>query len=141
MSTNAWIEEGRTVARQMGTRIQLTVPSIQAAGERFALRITAFDADGLPGGTFAGQLEFDGCRGINGLPGRFELMRNGAEIQSIKYGADSDILDLVFSDEDNVDDVAVRGARHHAEPFVVYYVRVETGGRQTMWTSPIWVDF
>ena len=43
-----------------------------------------------------------------------------------------------------MDDLLVRearGARFHPEPFVVYYARIESADGQTLWTSPVWLDF
>ena len=68
MSKHEWLEEGRDVARPMGTCIHLTIPSVLAQGEEFALRITVFGADGLPDDTFEGTLMFEGSRGVEGLP-------------------------------------------------------------------------
>ncbi len=48
--------------------------------------------------------------------------------------------ELRFTDEDALERIAVRGARYHPEPFVVYYARVEDNNGAHQWTSPIWID-
>ena len=73
MPKHQWLDEGRDVARPMGARIQLTIPSVLAKDEEFALRITAFGADGLPDDRFEGKLQFSGSKGITGLPDSFAL--------------------------------------------------------------------
>jgi len=72
--------------------------------------------------------------------GSVVLVRNGEEVMWASYSPKRDVHEISLVDESNVDEVAVRGARHHPDPFVVYYVRVDAGAKQTHWTSPIWVD-
>ena len=72
--------------------------------------------------------------------GSVVLMRNGEELTRASYGGEDDVYEINLTDESNVDDAAIRDARHHPEPFIVYYLRIEAGARQTHWTSPIWLD-
>ncbi len=71
------------------------------------------------------------------------LMRGATELarQSLAYDRDVEAIDrLVFTDNDPIAEVAIRGARHHPDPFVVYYLRLETRSGHTQWSSPIWFD-
>ena len=49
-------------------RLQLTIPSILATDETFALRITAFGPDGLPSAELGREIIFEPSPGIEGLP-------------------------------------------------------------------------
>jgi hypothetical protein len=69
---------------------------------------------------------------------RVTLVRNGDDIGTQSW--DPDKSDVVFVDEEPLEKIAVRDARHHPDPFVCYYVRVEDQFSQTQWTSPIWLD-
>jgi hypothetical protein len=66
------------------------------------------------------------------------LVRNGKEISRLRCEPGQD--ELVFEDEDPLDETAIRDAPFHPNPFVVYYVRVEEPFDQTQWSSPIWLD-
>lgn len=66
------------------------------------------------------------------------LVRNGEEVQREQW--DPDAPEFVFEDTAPLDDIAIRDARFHPEPFVVYYVRLENQFNQTQWSSPIWLD-
>ena len=66
------------------------------------------------------------------------LVRNGEEMARARPKPGQPCL--VFEDTDALDAIAVRDARFHAEPFAVYYVRLETRSHQTQWSSPIWLD-
>jgi len=57
-------------------RLQLTIPSILAAGEEFSLRLTAFGPDGLPSGEFDREIVFGESVGIEGLPKSARLPRS-----------------------------------------------------------------
>lgn len=69
------------------------------------------------------------------------LMRNGEpfarEALSCNPGR---VHEISFTDNDSLDAVAVRGARYHPDPFVVYTARVEASNGSHQWTSPIWID-
>jgi len=73
-------------------------------------------------------------------PGRMDvvLVRNGEEIDRRQWSADAP--EIVFEDEGSLDDIALRDAQFHPEPFVAYYVRLESQFNQTQWSSPIWLD-
>ena len=73
-------------------------------------------------------------------PGRMKvtLVRNGEEIARANPSPEE--RPVVFRDERPLDEVALRGAQFHPEPFVVYYVRVEDRFDQTQWSSPVWLD-
>ena len=66
------------------------------------------------------------------------LVRNGEEIESAMSVQDQD--SVLFTDSACLDDIAVRDAKHHPAPFVVYYVRLEDRLGQTQWSSPVWLD-
>jgi len=66
------------------------------------------------------------------------LVRNSDEIGRQSWQPANP--EIVFRDDDPLDDVAIRDAAFHPEPFVVYYVRVEDPLDQTQWSSPIWLD-
>jgi hypothetical protein len=66
------------------------------------------------------------------------LVRNGEEIR--REPLDTDAPEMVFEDETGLDEIAIRDAQFHPEPFVGYYVRVENQFNQTQWSSPIWLD-
>ncbi len=68
------------------------------------------------------------------------LVRNGEPIARRETPADAGKATIVFEDSDPLERVAVRDAQHHPAPFVAYYVRVQTGGGFTQWTSPVWLD-
>ena len=66
------------------------------------------------------------------------LVRNGEEVQRASLSHETP--GAVLSDADPLDKIAVRDAQFHTGPFVVYYVRLETGSGETQWSSPIWLD-
>jgi hypothetical protein len=70
---------------------------------------------------------------------RVTLVRNGDDVEDQAWQLKED-REVVFEDAETLDRIAVRGARHHPEPFVVYYVRVVNSRDQTQWSSPIWLD-
>jgi hypothetical protein len=73
-------------------------------------------------------------------PARVTLIRNGQEISSQRAGPGAAVQDLAFTDADDLASVAVREARFHPDPFVVYYLRVDGSTAETQWSSPIWLD-
>ena len=66
------------------------------------------------------------------------LVRNGKEIARHRW--DGEDAEFVITDDASLPDVAITGAPFHPRPFVVYYLRVETGSRETQWSSPVWLD-
>lgn len=74
-----------------------------------------------------------------GQPARVTLMRNGQHYQTLpsRHGP---IEEVFFQDDSPLDEICLRDATHHPEPFVVYYARIETRTSGTAWTSPIWLD-
>jgi len=74
-------------------RVLLTVPSVLARGEKFALRATALAPDGLPSAGFPLELALEECSGVEGLPEslRFDPKEEGyAEIPGlVATGPDS----------------------------------------------------
>lgn len=68
------------------------------------------------------------------------LIRNGLEIDRRGIQRGAAVAEVTFEDDSSLDEIAVREAPFHLEPFVVYYVRVQTDKRETQWTSPIWLD-
>jgi hypothetical protein len=70
-------------------------------------------------------------------------MRNGEPLESQSLRGPqllTSINEVVFEDPAPLEDVAVRGAKYHPAPFVVYYARIEDGNGAHQWTSPIWID-
>lgn len=68
------------------------------------------------------------------------LLRNGQEIAHQETEIVETITDVIFEDNDIIDEIAIREAPFHPEPFVAYYARIEDPTNQTQWTSPIWID-
>ena len=66
------------------------------------------------------------------------LVRNGEEVQRKPWEPAQPVV--TFGDQEPLDDIAVRDAIFHPDPFVVYYVRLEDMLNQTQWSSPIWLD-
>ena len=62
------IDEAREALLWTNWRLQLTIPSMLATGEEFALRMTAFAPEGLPSGEFPREIAFEASPGIEGLP-------------------------------------------------------------------------
>ena len=74
---------------------------------------------------------------------RIILVRNGEELaeKSIR-GPETmrQVNEVIFEDNDPLNEVALRGAKYHPEPFVAYYVRAEDRWGAHQWSSPIWID-
>ncbi len=62
------LQEARNLARVIGWRVHLQIPSILARGETFVLRIAVTAADGLPVDGVPYEVEFAGSVGVEGLP-------------------------------------------------------------------------
>lgn len=78
-----------------------------------------------------------------GTPVTVTLVRNGVDLCSKSVrGSDTgaSVNELVFEDTEDLDTIAIRGARFHPEPFVVYYVRALANDASCQWSSPIWLD-
>jgi hypothetical protein len=77
---------------------------------------------------------------VGGDPWRVHvtLVRNGEDLETKELGRGVTLAE--FSDDSPLDDVALRGARFHPDPFLVYYIRVEETDHQTQWSSPVWLD-
>ncbi len=67
-----------------------------------------------------------------------ELIRNGEVIGRKKIPRDAG--EVCFEDNDSLEKVAVKDSLFHPQPFVSYYVKASTPDRQTVWSSPIWLD-
>ena len=65
-------------------------------------------------------------------------MRNGEDLCVKEWQPDDPAVE--FLDSEALEDVAVKDSLFHPDPFVVYYVRVESHFHQTQWSSPIWLD-
>jgi hypothetical protein len=117
-----------------------------------ALALLEFDLDGAPADTL--EIPADAAlRARRTFRVRYTphearaatlfLVRNGEPFaaESVK-GDDVNerITEVVFEDTDPIETVALRGARFHPEPFVVYYVRAEDSNGHHQWTSPLWLD-
>ena len=74
---------------------------------------------------------------------RITLMRNGVPLDA-KSHSGPELMTVVnevsFIDADDLEKVALRGAKYHPAPFVVYYARIEDANGEHQWTSPIWID-
>lgn len=71
------------------------------------------------------------------------LMRNGDTLESRQLRGPQlteQINEVVFTDTEPLDKIALRDCRYRAEPFVVYYARIEDSNGAHQWTSPIWID-
>lgn len=78
----------------------------------------------------------------NSQSARVTLMRNGEPLESQSLRGPqllTSVNEAVFEDAAPLEGVAVRGAKYHPAPFVVYYVRIEDGNGAHQWTSPIWI--
>jgi len=73
-----------------------------------------------------------------GNPVHITLLRNGEELATTLW--DAGAPHTTFTDEEDLEALAIREAPFHPEPFVVYYVRAEHLQGQTQWSSPIWLD-
>lgn len=74
---------------------------------------------------------------------RVFLVRNGEDIahRDIRGPETGNAVnEVVFEDCQPLEKIALRGAKHHPEPFAVYYARVEDGNGAHQWTSPVWID-
>jgi len=72
------------------------------------------------------------------MPGQVTLVRNGEDLYTQR--CDFGDSELVFADPEPLEDIAIREAMFHPRPFVAYYMRVEVGFGQTVWSSPLWLD-
>jgi len=68
------------------------------------------------------------------------LVRNGRDIARQAIKPAYPIAEAIFEEETPLDEIALREAPFHPQPFVVYYARIETARHQAQWTSPIWLD-
>lgn len=71
------------------------------------------------------------------------LMRNGEQldVKSLKGpNLAAEVNEVVFEDSEEPAKIAIRDAKFHPEPFVVYYARIEDTNGAHQWTSPIWID-
>jgi hypothetical protein len=73
-----WLREARAVAALIGRRVNLTIPSILAEGEPFALRVSVTGPDALPVDDFPHALLFEGSVGVDGLPASVRLERGAS---------------------------------------------------------------
>ena len=62
------LDQAREAVFWTNWRVQLTIPSVLAPGEEFALRMTAFGPDRLPSSDFGREIVFEPSPGIEGLP-------------------------------------------------------------------------
>ena len=62
------LDQAREAVFWTNWRVQLTIPSVLASGEEFALRMTAFGPDKLPSADFDREIVFERSPGIEGLP-------------------------------------------------------------------------
>ncbi len=62
------IDSAREAVLLTTRRLHITIPSILAVGEHFALRITAFGPDGLPDSGFDREIVFEESPCVEGLP-------------------------------------------------------------------------
>lgn len=75
--------------------------------------------------------------------GKVTIMRNGEPFASENMGGaevTDGVKEMHFTDDNDLEKVAISDAFYHPEPFVVYYARVEDANTAHQWTSPIWID-
>ena len=70
------------------------------------------------------------------------LMRNGEVLTSGSVADDASTRrnTVVFEDTEPLENIAVKDAKFHPDPFVVYYAKVQDNHGWHQWTSPIWID-
>ncbi len=69
------------------------------------------------------------------------LVRNGDVIATRKLVGREERHDITFVDDTAFDEIAIKGAQFNPEPFVSYYLKVQSPQSSfTQWTSPIWLD-
>lgn len=74
---------------------------------------------------------------------RVVLMRNGEELMEERLQGEElveRVNTVLFEDDEPLEEAAIRGAKYHPEPFVVYYVRVRASNGAQQWSSPVWID-
>lgn len=148
----AWIHKGLAAVRAQDlTRDALwrAMKSRNCYGTTFSRTLLDFSIDGLHMGQ-EGEAKKDGALwrrrevrvrilSTDRQAPSVALVRNGEEIARKRSGG-VEKQEVVFEDEAPLDGIAVRDARFHPGPFVVYYVRAETQHGQTQWSSPVWLD-
>ncbi len=81
---------------------------------------------------------------LDGASGaRVTLMRNGEPFRSVDVRGPElmqRINEVAFEDTEDFDRIALRDRRYHADPFVVYYARIEDVNGDHQWSSPIWIE-
>ncbi|MFW6323106.1 MAG: zinc-binding dehydrogenase [Guyparkeria sp.] len=101
---SALLAEARRINRRLFGHIRLTIPSVLATDERFALRITVFDPTAMPDTDFAGELCFAPSPGIEGLPERLRLGPDDGGVARIDgLRATGDPVARVLASIDGVD--------------------------------------
>jgi hypothetical protein len=71
----------------------------------------------------------------------YTLLRNGEPIETTEaVPPDPHTHEVVFEDAEPIEQVALRDAPCHGEPFVVYTVRADSVQGHCQWSSPIWLD-
>ncbi|MFO7871389.1 MAG: hypothetical protein R6V03_08160 [Kiritimatiellia bacterium] len=70
---NRYMDETRSVAELINTRIQIVIPSILAEGETFSAGISVTGSDALPLAGTGHTLNLENSMGIEGLPSTFRL--------------------------------------------------------------------
>ena len=67
------LKDARRLARIIGQRVTLCIPSTLAVGETFDLRVSVTGADAMPVERDTPTLRFEGSTGVQGLPPSFRL--------------------------------------------------------------------
>lgn len=75
---------GREAARLATRRLQLTIPSVLAAGEEFDLRIAVFAPDFLPDDDFDAEIVFGGSAGVEKLPRSVRLAKGSGGMAAVE---------------------------------------------------------
>lgn len=71
--------------------------------------------------------------------GRYQLYRNNEPVAEGRLTPP--VSDIRFSDQEPAEQVCIRDAAKHPEPFIVYDLKIESqGSSQFAWSSPVWID-
>jgi hypothetical protein len=150
-SLGGYVHRGLAAVRAKGLTREALWEALRSRGcygTTFARTLLDFRVGDVPMGKEAPVGRRDPLRGrremrvralcAEGGPLTAVLVRNGEEVA--RRRGEPGHPEIVFEDVEALDDVALRDAQFHPDPFVVYYVRLETPSDETQWSSPVWLD-